>query len=109
MGEPFVSNIISHKYDTALDFHITMYDNLPYQRDSDYCNAEKLGLISGQVIKFYLYIRQPENFLTTGTTGSKRSFRKRRKQSRITAWNTAPPLPSFRSPTISPQSRSRLC
>jgi len=63
MSEPFVSNIISAKYDTALDFHVTMYDKLPYQRDSDYCNAEKLALISGRVIKYYLYCNQPEKFL----------------------------------------------
>ena len=62
MSEPFVSNIISQKYDTALDFHVTMYDKLPYQRDSDYCNVEKLALVSGRVIKYYLYINQPESF-----------------------------------------------
>lgn len=63
MSEPFVSNIISAKYDTALDFHVTMYDKLPYQRDSDYCNVEKLALISGRVIKYYLYYyNQPETF-----------------------------------------------
>lgn len=62
MSEPFVSNIISNKYDTALDFHVTMYDKLPYQRDSDYCNVEKLALVSGRVIKYYLYISQPGNF-----------------------------------------------
>lgn len=63
MSEPFVSNVISQKYDTALDFHVTMYDNLPYERDSDYCNIEKLALVSGRVIKFYLYYyNQPETF-----------------------------------------------
>lgn len=63
MSEPFVSNVISQKYDTALDFHVTMYDNLPYERDSDYCNIEKLALVSGRVIKFYLYYyNQPEIF-----------------------------------------------
>lgn len=60
MSEPFVSNVISQKYDTALDFHVTMYDNLPYQRDSDYCNIEKVAMTSGRVIKFYLYMNQPE-------------------------------------------------
>lgn len=62
MSEPFVSNILSAKYDTALDFHVTMYDKLPYQRDSDYCNIEKLALVSGRVIKYYLYYNQPETF-----------------------------------------------
>lgn len=62
MSEPFVSNVISQKYDTALDFHVTMYDNLPYQRDSDYCNAEKIALVSGRVIKYYFCFNQPEAF-----------------------------------------------
>ena len=34
----------------------------PYQRDSDYCNVEKLAVVSGHVIKYYLYINQPEFF-----------------------------------------------
>lgn len=62
MSQPFVSNVISQKYDTALDFHVTMYDNLPYKRDSDYCNAEKLCLNSGRVIKYYLCLNQPEAY-----------------------------------------------
>ena len=63
MSNIYASNIVSFKYDTALDFHVTMYDNLPYQRDSDYCNEQKLALVSGKVIKFYLYMCQPEKFL----------------------------------------------
>lgn len=63
MSEPFVSNILSHKYDTALDFHVTMYDKLPYQRDSDYCNVEKIAMNSGKVIKYFLYMNQPEAVL----------------------------------------------
>jgi len=63
MGKPFVSNIISQKYDTALDFYVTMYDNLPYQRDTEYCNVEKLALVSGHVIKYYLCLGQEEAFL----------------------------------------------
>ncbi|MCI8377554.1 MAG: hypothetical protein HFH72_03435 [Lachnospiraceae bacterium] len=62
MGEPFVTNVLSNKYDTALDFHVTMYDNLPYERDSDYCNIEKVALVSGRVIKFYLCLNQQEFF-----------------------------------------------
>lgn len=59
MSEPYVSNVLSNKYDTALDFHVTMYDNLPYQRDSDYCNIEKVAISSGKVIKYFLYMNQP--------------------------------------------------
>lgn len=62
MGEPYVSNILSHKYDTALDFHVTMYDAMPYQRDSDYCNAQKIAMYSGKVIKYYLYFRSTDVF-----------------------------------------------
>ena len=60
MGEPFVTNVLSNKYDTALDFHVTMYDKLPYERDSDYCNIEKVAISSGKVIKYFLYMNQPE-------------------------------------------------
>lgn len=63
MGEPFVTNILSNKYDTALDYHVTMYDKLPYERDTDYCNIEKVALNSGKVIKYFLYMNQPEVFL----------------------------------------------
>ncbi len=59
MGEPFVTNVLSNKYDTALDFHVTMYDKLPYERDSDYCNVEKVAISSGRVIKYFLYMNQP--------------------------------------------------
>lgn len=63
MGEPFVTNILSNKYDTALDYHVTMYDKLPYERDSDYCNVEKVALNSGKVLKFFLCMYQPESIL----------------------------------------------
>lgn len=56
MGEPYVSNVLSYKYDTALDFHVTMYDAIPYKRDTDYCNEQKIALYSGKVIKYYLYL-----------------------------------------------------
>ncbi len=60
MADIYASNVITYKYDTALDFHVTMYDNIPYQRDSDYCNVEKLALVSGKVIKFYFCNNQLE-------------------------------------------------
>lgn len=55
MVVPFVSNVMSNKYDTALDFHVSMYDELPYQRDSDYCNREKLTLHSSSLMKLYMF------------------------------------------------------
>ncbi len=42
-------------YDNSLDYLITFYDNLPYVRNWDYCNEHTLGLISGNVVKFFQY------------------------------------------------------
>ncbi len=53
---------ISQKYDGALEYGITMYDNLPYQRNSDVCNASTLALYSGHIIKYYLCNNQSEAF-----------------------------------------------
>lgn len=33
----------------------TFYDRLPYERDYDRCNARPMGMISGNIIKFYRY------------------------------------------------------
>lgn len=60
---PHSMNIVSQKYDPSLDFHVTMYDNLPYKRDADYCNAEKIALYSGKIIKYYLCMNQTEGKL----------------------------------------------
>lgn len=60
MGHSMYDNIISAKFDSSLDHPISMYDKLPYQRDSDYCNAEKLTLESGMIIKYYLCLNQIE-------------------------------------------------
>lgn len=62
-NSPRPMNIISQKYDATLDYHVTMYDNLPYKRDTDYCNVEKVALYSGRVIKFYLCMNQQEKIL----------------------------------------------
>ena len=53
----------SLKYETGLDYPITMYDHLPYQRDSDYCNAEKIGLSTGKIIKYYLCNNETDELL----------------------------------------------
>lgn len=60
MSHSMYDNIISAKYDGSLDHPISMYDKLPYKRDSDYCNAEKLTLESGMIIKYYLCLNQME-------------------------------------------------
>lgn len=53
-------NVISQKYDNSLDFHVTMYDNLPYKRDADYCNIEKVTLHSANLIKYYLCVNKTD-------------------------------------------------
>ena len=53
---------ISKKYDGALEYGITMYDELPYQRNSDVCNASTLALYSGHVIKYYLCNNQMDSY-----------------------------------------------
>lgn len=60
MKHSMYDNIICAKFDSSLDHPITMYDNLPYQRDSDYCNAEKLTLHSDKIIKYFLCINETE-------------------------------------------------
>ncbi|MCH5267998.1 MAG: hypothetical protein J1E62_06615 [Lachnospiraceae bacterium] len=53
----------SLKYETTLEYPISMYDKLPYKRDSDYCNAEHIGLTCGKIIKYFLCLNQMEGFL----------------------------------------------
>lgn len=62
MTQPYTVHGLSYKYDSALDFHVTMYDALPYQRDSDYCNAQKLTLHSKSMIKYYLYATKEDAY-----------------------------------------------
>lgn len=52
----------SLKYEATLDYPISMYDNLPYERDSDFCNAEHIGLTCGKIVKYYLCLNQQEEF-----------------------------------------------
>ena len=40
-------------FDLSLVDDMSMYDHLPYQRDSDRCNAGALALYSGNVLKYY--------------------------------------------------------
>lgn len=41
----------SKHYDTTLENQTTIYDNLPYKRDRDLCNAEQIRQWSGNIIK----------------------------------------------------------
>lgn len=40
-------------YDSTLEDTFPMYDNMPYIRDISICNQEYLGLLSGNIIKYY--------------------------------------------------------
>lgn len=42
-------------YDRNLEQDFSMYDRLPYNRDISLCNYDTLGLISGNIIKYYRY------------------------------------------------------
>lgn len=53
---------ISKKYDGTLDYGIEMYDNLPYQRNSDICNGSTVALYSGHIIKYYLCNNEEEAY-----------------------------------------------
>lgn len=53
---------ISKKYDGTLDYGIEMYDNLPYQRNSDVCNGSTVALYSGHIIKYYLCNNEEEAY-----------------------------------------------
>ena len=53
---------ISNKYDSTLDYHVTMYDNLPYKRNAELCGAQQLGMYSGHIVKYYLSINNEEKF-----------------------------------------------
>lgn len=52
----------SLKYEATLEYPISMYDKLPYERDSDYCNGEHVGLTCGKIIKYFLCLNQMEEF-----------------------------------------------
>ncbi len=57
-----VQSILTNKYDAALDYPITMYDNLPYQRDSEFCGSNQIRLNSNQLIKYYLCLNEQEAY-----------------------------------------------
>lgn len=46
-------NQLLKMYDATLEDNLTMYDKLPYNRDYDICGPGKIGLISGNLVKYY--------------------------------------------------------
>ncbi|HBA97527.1 MAG TPA: hypothetical protein DCZ23_05405 [Lachnospiraceae bacterium] len=62
MSNIYLPKLVSRKYDEALDFHITMYDNLPYERDADFCGSQQIAMYSGHIIKYYLCLNEDNVF-----------------------------------------------
>lgn len=62
MGNIYLPKLVSQKYDEAMDYHITMYDNLPYKRDSDFCGIQQVSLYSGHIIKYYLCLNHEDAY-----------------------------------------------
>lgn len=62
MSNIYLPKLVTQKYDEAMDYHITMYDNLPYKRDPDFCGEKQIGMYSGHIIKYYLCLNEPEAF-----------------------------------------------
>jgi len=62
MGSIYLPKLVSQKYDEAMDYHITMYDNLPYQRNPDFCGIQQVAMYSGHIIKYYMCINKEEAF-----------------------------------------------
>ncbi len=46
-------SVVKRPYDKTLEYNISMYDKLPYKRDSERCNASTLALVSGNLVKYY--------------------------------------------------------
>ena len=62
MSNIYLPKLVSQKYDETMDYHITMYDNLPYKRDSDFCGIQQVALYSGHIIKYYLCLNKEEAY-----------------------------------------------
>lgn len=55
--QDFILYRLSH-YDTSYEYDLSMYDHLPYKRDSEQCNRDTVRLVSGNV-----YRRSNYNFV----------------------------------------------
>lgn len=62
MGNIYLPKLVSQKYDETMDYHITMYDNLPYKRDADFCGIQQVALYSGHIIKYYLCLNHEDAY-----------------------------------------------
>lgn len=62
MSNVYLPKLVTHKYDETMDYHITMYDNLPYRRNPDFCGIQQVALYSGHIIKYYLCLNHEEAY-----------------------------------------------
>ena len=62
MSNVYLPKLVTHKYDEMMDYHITMYDNLPYCRNPDFCGIQQVALYSGHIIKYYLCINHDDAY-----------------------------------------------
>ena len=62
MSNVYLPKLVTHKYDEMMDYHITMYDNLPYRRNPDFCGIQQVALYSGHIIKYYLCLNHAEEY-----------------------------------------------
>ena len=62
MSNVYLPRLVSQKYDATMDYHITMYDTLPYKRNSDFCGARQVAMYSGHIIKYYLCLNQDDSY-----------------------------------------------
>lgn len=42
-------------YDSSMEDNLTMYDDIPYERDTDLCNQKTITLHSPNMLKYYSY------------------------------------------------------
>ena len=52
-GETRISFSKLAPFDSSSADHLSMYDNLPYERNSDVCNVTAVAKESGNILKFY--------------------------------------------------------
>ncbi len=69
MGNVYLPGLVSQKYDAKLDYPITMYDNLPYKRDSDFCGSRQVAMYSGHILKYYLCMNESEAYKVDNRDG----------------------------------------
>lgn len=55
MNKPSKNHAPLRPFDESMITDLSMYDHMPYIRDSGICNIETVRLVSGNIIKYYRY------------------------------------------------------